>query len=571
MSRHERAIKFALDKNSGEILEADDVFDSKTDGFIVRKRFHRKDVELYCLECEQGLNVSTSKLDNLHFKHKPKAEFCILKDGKLSLEEAQDFIRILRSKESPRHKYLKNEIARRLRSVEGVDVSSITVDNKFISKDDGRRKPDVYCKYFDKELVFEIQLSNLSLKYILDRYEFYREHKMYLIWVLDNFDVHNQSQLERDIKYLSEYQNFFNLDENTSEFKLNCRYKLPYITSSNQVHTVWKLESVSLSQVKFDSNAYQIYYSNFPDNLHKRELEQKKKEAEEKRERICIQEENDRIELARIEDEKKERALAKAESIISDIKRFKKNQRYNYEDIRERIEVLNSYELNILNSRLDLCNKQSSAIIHWIDTADRNDNGFIRFILECEDIALDLESKDSKGRSVFRALWENPKLDRHYPLRALLKRGYKFCPEDYHFYTSNLKEIEEAVRYWEICMMCVSLKNQNLIDDVFKHWKFLCIINSAKTKEIIGFRYGQGQWIAFANNVVEHHAEYWDYFETAFDAFGLSAMLVTLDKKGTFQQKVKTLNRNRPPQKSDVDSVFRDLFPELAVQMDCPF
>jgi hypothetical protein len=32
---------------------------------------------------------------------------------------------------------------------------------------DGKRNPDVYCKFQDKELVFEIQLSDLSLAYIL--------------------------------------------------------------------------------------------------------------------------------------------------------------------------------------------------------------------------------------------------------------------------------------------------------------------------------------------------------------------------------------------------------------------
>ena len=57
----ERTIKEAFDKLSGEILKADEVFDDSKDAFLVRKQFHKDEIELYCLECQQKLNVSTSK------------------------------------------------------------------------------------------------------------------------------------------------------------------------------------------------------------------------------------------------------------------------------------------------------------------------------------------------------------------------------------------------------------------------------------------------------------------------------------------------------------------------------
>ena len=72
------------------------------------------------------------------------------------------------------------------------NIYTVIIDNKFIIKENGKRKPDVYCKFQDKELVFEIQLSDLSLNYILNRYEFYRRNGIYLIWILDKFDIHNQ-------------------------------------------------------------------------------------------------------------------------------------------------------------------------------------------------------------------------------------------------------------------------------------------------------------------------------------------------------------------------------------------
>src|SRR5690606_9133903 len=126
----ERTIKEAFDKLSGEILKADEVFDDSKDAFLVRKQFHKDEIELYCLECQQKLNVSTSKYDRLHFKHNPNADFCLLKDGKLSPDESEKIYAIYRSKESERHKFLKNQMGKQLALLR--DVSNVQIDDKFI-------------------------------------------------------------------------------------------------------------------------------------------------------------------------------------------------------------------------------------------------------------------------------------------------------------------------------------------------------------------------------------------------------------------------------------------------------
>lgn len=84
MGRHDRSIKIAFDKTSGEIIDSDKVFDITKDAFQIRRKYHEKNLELSCCECEQDLMVSGSKYDRLHFKHKPGHHFCILADGKLS-------------------------------------------------------------------------------------------------------------------------------------------------------------------------------------------------------------------------------------------------------------------------------------------------------------------------------------------------------------------------------------------------------------------------------------------------------------------------------------------------------
>src|SRR5215204_3230552 len=108
MERYERAIRIAFDLISGEVLEADEVFDKKKDAFELRRQFNMDEVQLYCCECHQKLNVSTSKYDRLHFKHQKGADYCILKDDNLTPEQLDEIVKILRAKESDRHKDLKN-------------------------------------------------------------------------------------------------------------------------------------------------------------------------------------------------------------------------------------------------------------------------------------------------------------------------------------------------------------------------------------------------------------------------------------------------------------------------------
>ena len=46
MGRYDRSIKIAFDKTSGKILEADEVFDIKTDAFEIRKKYHEKNYKI---------------------------------------------------------------------------------------------------------------------------------------------------------------------------------------------------------------------------------------------------------------------------------------------------------------------------------------------------------------------------------------------------------------------------------------------------------------------------------------------------------------------------------------------
>ena len=551
MGRYDRSIKIAFDKTSGEILDADEVFDIAKDAFEIRKKYHEKNLILSCYECEQDLMVSGSKYDRLHFKHKPGHSYCILADGKLSPHDHEKITAILKAKESDRHKELKNKIGELLKNVSGVDVSTIQIDNKFIIKGNEKRKPDVYCKFHDKELVFEIQLSDLSLGYILSRYDFYKKHGMYLIWILDNFDIHNQGTLERDIKYLTKYENFFKLDEKSETLKLECEYKFPFLTDDNKLLTKWLKKSVALNELKFDSEVHQAFYYNFGDNKTKTETFQKQKEAEIKE-----------AERKKREQQRLENAQNTEKYIVAEIADFRKRKIQNFDSISNQLEELDDFEFDVLNKTLNLKGKSKSPLIKWIDEATQDDVVFLSFVLKTNKIDLDINTNDN-GRTPLQALFENENIYKTTPALSLFQAGYTLTESD----NLKLNELKEKLKISEadfyIYKFCNNLTDRNLVSDVLQFSKLLFIIESARSKELITFNFQGNKWVSFANNAIQYYSEYWEYIELAFKKFGLWDELIKLDIKGTFQKKVEQFYSKMPRQKYDFEEVFNDLYPEM--------
>lgn len=549
-----RSIKVAFDKISGEILKADDVFEVTKDAFAIRKQFHMEEIELYCCECDQKLYVSTSKYDRLHFKHGPNAEYCFLKDENLSPDEKDKFSQIYFAKESARHHELKNKIGKALLEVIGIDQNSVAIDNRFIIRGTEKRKPDVYCQFGGKELVFEIQLSNLSLRYILSRYLFYKKHGIYLIWILDNFDIHNQGQLERDIKYLTKFENFFKFEENSETFKLQCDYKYPFLTDDNKLLTKWLQKSVSLNQVKFDPQHYQIYYYNIDQGRTETEEEQHRKIA-------AIEEEARR----KKEIEKYQDALKIAEEIIETIKDSKTRGVLYYVPVNKAINELSIFEANVLNERLGLIGKKKPAVIEWILNASNSDNSFLDFILHCEKIKLDVNETTADGLTSFQAIYKNTDIHKYVVTKAILERGYDFTESDQALIDTIRINDEDGIQKAALFEVIKRNANRKLINAIYQHDKLVLILESARLKAITGFKYKADQWIAFANNAIEYHSEYWEYIESAFKHYGLWETLIEMDKKLSFQNKVTAFYSKMPTQKYDFEAVYCELFAELAL------
>jgi len=353
---------------------------------------------------------------------------------------------------------------------------------------------------------------------------------------LDNFDIHKQGTLERDIKYLTKYENFFKLDENSKTFKLECEYKIPFFSKNKEIHSKWNKQSVSLNQINFDNENYQIYFYNYGEQKTNLESEQKKI-----------------IEKQRQIDAEKE-----SKNIINEIKKLRKRKTVDFSSASMKIENLSKYELQTLNSRLDFTN--ISPVIHWITTATQDDFPFIEFILNCTKIELDVNQTSKEGRTALQAIYENNEISNNIPIKALFKRGYRLTDNDKKLISKIDGDSENKLIIYTLCN---NLKNRSLVDSVFKYSKLIFIIESAKKNKIIGFNYKKNAWIAFANNAINFYQEYWEYIELAFKGFGLWDILTESDKKKSFAKKLQAFYSEMPTQKYDFDEVFRELYPEL--------
>lgn len=556
MGNKNRAINVARRKETGKILRVSELFSCTKSAFEYRKLYQEKKFSCECVECGQELKLSGSKNDTIHLKHGPYHEPCFLSQSTLNLKMQEDYERALVAKESPRHKELKLKIGERLADVEGVAIESISIDNKFINKGEDRRKPDVYCIYKGKELVFEIQLSDLSLSYILSRHNFYKDQGIYLIWILDSYDIRNQRTKEKDLKYLSDHQNFFKLDESVPEFKLICEYKSPFLTDDNFLICPWKKKSISLSQLEFDADIYQVYYFDYTGKLRAAEKNQRKRSG-------IIQFDQERRQIEQLEFE----AYSKVAGIISQIREIKKGGLQDYRFVKSELEKLDTLEVIVLNQTLAL--NQSDRykippIIRWIDEAKVSDSQFLSFILESRQIEFEVNIKDNDGNTLFVKILKELDRGLNDILIKLFLRGYLLKDGD--------RRILLGGAFGKICHkdsiaynLCDRLDNRELVYDVFRYQNLLLIFESIDLGKIVGFQFGEDNWLSFANNAIEYYPKHWMKIEQALKRGYVWEKIITSDKKGTFSRKLSVWIDKSPDQDDEALPVLWDLFPYLSL------
>lgn len=546
-----RSIKFAYDKITGKILDADEIFDDRLAKFDYRLQYNRDEIDPYCVECDEKLIISSSKYQNIHFKHSESDAACILKEN-LSPIEKDFFSRINQGKESERHIYLKNTIGKKLLLTKG--VFNVRIDDHYIYDGFGKRRPDVYCEFSGNKIVFEIQLSNLSQRYILSRYDFYRKKGIYLIWLLDDLNiVQGSSQMEKDIKYLSTHQNYFKFDESSDNFHLKCKYKSTHLSSNNEFYDKWNTVNVELDYLNFDSTNKEVFFYDFG----------KQKSLIQEIQRRHRLEELNKIK----EEDKKQRLLKskrKVDDICNEISRIKKSLIKNFHSIEEKLFDFDNEEISLLNERLAIDSK--FAISRWLKLADNEDFNFLKFIFENYVFEYNINIIDPNGNTVLDILFSRKNLkNKDLIFELIIKRGYKINSRDegylFNYYNETPEVAENMIM---LSHFAEKLENGSFRTYLFQFKNIIRIIESAKQNKIIGYAYKPTEWIKFANNILYSNSKYWEYIEIAFKHYGLYDKLISLDKKGSFKNKLYQYYATHKETDYSFEWIFRKLYPELS-------
>lgn len=556
----ERTIQKAIVRETGEVIDnLDEYFDDRKSSYLIRQESNRDNINFECLCCGQKLVVSQSKNYNIYLKHLPNSEYCELKDENLSTKEIEVYNNILDSKESERHKFLKKRIGELLKIEK--NISEIRIDDHFIFNDRRKkRRPDVYCKYLDKEIVFEIQLSQLSQKYILGRYDFYKAKGIYLVWILDYFDVRGSTSTELDIKYLSKHQNYFRFIDESNHFKLKCEYKYTFLNPvNNQFQDKWNEVNIGLDKLNFDDKNIEVYFHNFLKEKEELELLQTKN-------REIIEEKRKQKE----EEREQDRVVCKVYEFLEDIGREKANE-YNpdFNKLKNQLREFTEVELKTLNSRLDLNN--SNRIFNWIRNANSKDRYFLDFILSSLNIEFNVNKLDNNGNSVFYHLFINEEIpyihNKEEFLKILFKAGYKFNLEDETTLKSYLLQVNLNDLFLEHKTLYI-IANRTpkwLIDKLFETRirKVVMILESFLQKTLISYNYPNNVWLNLAQNSIQHYPEYWTYILSAIKFSKLYDTILSNDKKGSLKDKINNFTELSYKEDKDFTQLFMNLYPEL--------
>ena len=280
VDKTKRTIDTVLDLKENIIISAKSFF-SQPESVIFRMRtelekaIYLQKPRFICKYCGQMVKISGRKTQRgvaRFFSHLKDSDDCDCKTTTGKTKREIERVKYSKCNEGERHKFLKTEIARYLKTTKG--VSEVQLESTFKGNHPilRWRRPDVYAKYRGQDVVFELQLSTTFVSVIAERDLFYRMNNTHIIWIF-NFDeraehVDLTNMMTKDIYYNNHFNIFiFDKDaqkqsEERGELILKCNWIKPDGNwEYENGNTSDKLggEFISLSNLTYD-NAYKPYY-----------------------------------------------------------------------------------------------------------------------------------------------------------------------------------------------------------------------------------------------------------------------------------------------------------------------
>ncbi len=374
-----------------------------------------------------------------------------------------------------------------------------------------------------------------------------KKHGIYLIWILDDFDVTSQDRLEKDLKYLSEHQNFFRLDETSDALKLICDYKVPF-NRNCEAHSKWQKASVSLNQLNFDSVHYQAFYFDYTAataNI-KKEVEAVRQAQEEEGRRADVR-----------------RNVMELVDALRELHRHDLAHFRFIESIESKLNGLNADEHDKLNSELKFRELRINGkpFINSL-IATKQHNNFLELILSFDQIGKDVNAVDEKGITALQEVLNSPPMRREKLIDLLFKCGYARHDSDMSFIQNRLNgnstgEAKEAFLlkcYFELDYGLMQRAKKTNVQSVLR------TIYSLKVGRLVGFGFGHDNFTSLFHNVMEQHNQHGNVVLKALRVYGEYDILM---QKKSCKDRIKTFLAAKPEQDNSCDDIICKMFPDL--------
>lgn len=293
------------DSFGAETLKIDKVIDVTTDTEIDAREFFKKPVDeifhvrrelqdaiicnnpkFVCKYCGQMVKISgrsTERGRASFFSHLYDSDKCDLKTTTGLSRAYINAKKYGQYGESERHKMYKKFIEEALKDENSLKKGICDIQQEKtvfgIHPLFRWRRPDVYCRYNDIEIVFELQLSTTFASVIAERECFYKMNKIFLIWVFNFADneehVDLRNMMMKDI-YFENHRNVFVIDEEAKKESL-LRKELVLKCDWLEPNGLWHYSGyenygskgifVTLSDLKYNTRTYKPYYHAITDEL----------------------------------------------------------------------------------------------------------------------------------------------------------------------------------------------------------------------------------------------------------------------------------------------------------------
>ncbi len=299
IGRHQQTVEVAIDTTSGEEYWAVDLLHLSEQVFsdlrrsAMRERIARGKggtaARFICAACKRPLYLSRRNHEegNRWFSHDRNSPDCPWSEGPRLSKDQFKAVQYRGQQEGPEHRRLKEFLALWLeRTPDVTEVSPEKVTLGQVLKGEWKR-PDVQCLWRGQRIVFELQLSYEFLSHVIKRDDFYREERIFIIWVFRAIDLHRATVTD---EAFFNRRNLFVLDDaaiaqtiESGQLSLSGYHQTPQLAGAI-IEDTWTNKLVTLDDLTFPTSNYRPFFSDYEAAKQKIEQnlsEQRQRDADE--------------------------------------------------------------------------------------------------------------------------------------------------------------------------------------------------------------------------------------------------------------------------------------------------